>query len=422
MFGKSLRSLQLVIFSVALAASAGVPLLGQERPIWMSSSEIRDGVRGTIVGAVQSIATDGRTLTLRLDDNQSAVVRVSTDKTTTSYRSFGDGTSTDVQRGSQGFSQIHAGDRVRIAGVGGPRNTMAATEVVLVGRSSSSSGTPTRGASLVTGTVRSVDSDDYQVVLETSDRSLHTYRGDASTPVNYRGNKYEISNLEPGDQVRIQLGPGPSDEIRIVSIEVLRDVNSDGAIEDTRTISSLNGRVTRIERGTTFIRIQPEQGREVRVDLTNARSAQGQQVRSGDVRVGDEVQITGRYDGTDFRASVVRIGEDIYAPTSPTTPDRNGDWRNGGTSGGTRNPNDRTAIVVIDGTISQSLADAGALVIRDTTLDRNGVRVLADDDLIVRTSNGGYISAVQLREGERVTIRAFVDSDNNYIAQTIRIR
>ena len=76
--------------------------------------------------------------------------------------------------------------------------------------------------------------------------------------------------------------------------------------------------------------------------------------------------------------------------------------------------------MTIYGTVSQSVAGGPRLVVRDQSGGSVPLYVL--DDFPVRTRTGGYTTADRLRAGDSVVVKAYRDSDGNYIAQTIRMR
>lgn len=411
---------------VALLAALLIPVAvyGQDRSNWSTAGAIRDGLRGTVVGTVTNIDRTGRTITVRLDEDNSTV-RVSTDDVTTSFRAFGDGSATDVKRGSNGLTQVKSGDRLMIQGVGGRNATIAATDITLLGRAtststtSSSSRTTTATRGVIEGVVRSVNSTEGRVVVETSDRQLYTVRGDSTTPVYYNGATYRLSNLEAGDSIRVTLMSSSANEDRARSIDVLRDVSATAG-NDTRRLTSEYGRITRIDTRNETLRLSTDREHVITVDLHGARDRTGRDIRMSDLHVGDSLEVSGSYDSNNvFRADTVRLGgtrDDTYQDDRTTTSSRDDDYQEDNVfdTGDYRS-------VTIEVTVEDTFSTPNVLTVRDRAGNRDRISLLVDEDLIVRTGSG-YITASQLRVGERLSVRAFETPNGTYIAQTIRVR
>jgi hypothetical protein len=412
------HSRELRRFVALFVALAPVAVFGQDRATWSTTADIREGTRGTIVGTVDSIDVPRLTFVLRPDAGSTSV-RITADDVTTSFRAFGDGSTADVVRGSVGMNRLRAGDRLRVTGIGG-RSSIAATEVNLLGRATSSSvrgtttTTTTRG--YIEGTVRSVNTRDSTLVVETADRRLYTVRATDTTPVNYRGTTYRIANLESGDTVRVKLMSTSSTEDRASSIEVLRNV-AETSGTDSRTLTSVYGRITRIDTRLQTVRVTTDRETVITVDMRDARDRSGRDIMMSDLHVGDVLEVSGRYDtaGT-FQADTVRLGatrDDI---------DSNGGYSNDTYDDGGAFDTGRYRAVAIEATVEEALGSNDLLIVRDRAGDRRRISLLVDEEMIVRTTSGSYITADQLRVGERISIRAFELEDGTTVAQTIRVR
>jgi hypothetical protein len=252
-----------------------------------------------------------------------------------------------------------------------------------------------------------------RVVIETDRRQIITVRATSTTPVNYRGDTYRISNLEVGDRIRIDPVSGGStgNELTARSIDVMQNVQETSGT--ARQVGALTGRVVSIDRQNEAIRIDTGRG-QVRVDLTNAADTSGRRVRASDVQVGDRVDLSGNYSGDSFIASTVRFNDDVSAPT-PT---------------GTTVPRDTTTygapvelgVVTIYATVTQSLTASPQLLLRDTQNGNRSIRLYVVEDFPVRTRTSSYTTADRLKEGDSIVVKAYRDADGNYIAQTIRQR
>src|SRR5688572_16174359 len=117
-----------------------VPLtfFGQTRTTWTTAADIRNNVRGLMVGLVSEVQSNSFILIPDRDRN-GARVRVSGDSIVTRYLGFGN-TTGEVFTGANGFARLRAGDRVEVRGVGDAPATISADEVLLLGRNVTPSG------------------------------------------------------------------------------------------------------------------------------------------------------------------------------------------------------------------------------------------------------------------------------------------
>jgi hypothetical protein len=183
----------------------------------------------------------------------------------------------------------------------------------------------------------------------------------------------------------------------------------------TRDVGSLSGRVSRIERGTSIIRVQPDtvHGTEVRVDVANAVDSGGRHIRPADIQAGDRVTLSGTYNGDVFHAST--LGFDT--PNDGTAADIAAAASGEGSAAASSD----LGLVTLYGTVSHSLTNSPQLVLRDQNANRT-LRVWVADDLVVRAGKDVFTTADRLKEGDKLVIKAYRDADGNYIAQTIRVR
>jgi uncharacterized protein DUF5666 len=394
-----------------LAALVGpVSSIAQTRAVWSTANDIRSGARGTIVGTVTDIQANSFTLQPDRDPN-GATVRVSTDTIVTRFLGFG-ATSSEVLSGGTGFARLREGDRVEVRGVGDTRSTVAAEEVLLLGRSVASQGTSTSAPrpGTVEGVVRSIRPEDNRMVIETDRREMLTILGTSSTPVYYEGGTYRMRNIEVGDRVRVDVESTTSAGVRARVIDVVRDATPESTVPGGRTVTSVYGRVTRIDTRTNSFRLEDERGRVVLVDARSAYDRAGNRFRLTDLQVGDRLEISGEFDDLDnLRADTIRFSSEA-GRDDPQRP-IDDDIEYGDATG--------YAGVAVSGTVVSPLT-SDLIEIRDSTGDR--FRILADRDLVVQNKSGGYIRATQLKAGDKVDIRAFRDRNGRYIAQTIRIR
>jgi len=142
--------------------------------------------------------------------------------------------------------------------------------------------------------------------------------------------------------------------------------------------------------------------------MRSAEDANGEIIRARDLRVGDNVEISGSYNRTGdmFLASTVRFGSDIGITDDRVPP---------------RQELTRYSVVTMTGTITETLEDGPTLGFRDR--DSNTVlRIWVTEDFTVRTKGTTYTNAESLRVNDTAVIKAFRDGNGNLIAQTIRLR
>ncbi|HMC22987.1 MAG TPA: DUF5666 domain-containing protein [Thermoanaerobaculia bacterium] len=425
-----LRKSAIFAFSLLIGVSA----FGQSGTQWRTSADIREGVRGSVIGTVADVDEGRNVFRLTPDDDRYGQVTVQADAVSTQYNGFG-GTingQPEIFIGSKGFSNLRVGDRVEVRGVGRNVGVAAADYVTLLGRPvpadqtgvgqtrspSTSVSTPTASGttpsatpqrySRVEGIVRQVNADEGRVVIETDRREMITIRGASSTPVYYRNNVYKLSNLEVGDRIRVEPESTTSSggEIRARTIDVLQNVQESGSVI---AVAALGGQVKSIDRRNNVVRVDTGRG-EVRVDLANAVDSSGRRVRASDMQVGDRVDMSGSYSGDVFVATTVRFTDEPFTPSPSNQPPPPSTI-----------PSGPLGSVTIYGTVSQSLANGPRLVVRDTQAN-SVVPLYVLEDFVVRTRTGGYTTADRLKEGDGVVVKAYRDADGNYIAQTIRLR
>lgn len=422
---------------LAVAVLLTVPVSGQDRTVWRTAADIREGITGVVVGTAVDVDEARRQVQIAADDDRYGRITVVTDALSTQYNGFGGviNDSPEIFVGSRGFSNLRVGDRLEVHGAGRGGGLLRADQVTLLGRSVSASqtgvgstrsptsvSTPTVGTRAsatvygrVEGVVRQVNASDNRIVVETDRREIFNIRASASTPVRYRGDTYQVSNLEVGDRVRVESdGSSTTDrEIRATSIEVLESVQEGGSSPTTR-VSSITGRVTRVDRAADTIRVGTARG-EVRVDMSRAYDASGRRTRAADLQIGDRVDISGSYGSNSelFSATTVRMNEDVFSP-APAEPQTRGNEPTGGISAD-------LVTVSISGTVTESLENAPALSLRDRTSGRT-IALYVIEDFAVKTKTGGYTTADRLKVNDNVLVKAYRDGDGNLIAQTIRIR
>lgn len=418
------------LFALLLAT---VPVWGQSRTVWRSSSDIVEGVSGSIIGTALAVNDARGEIQIQAEEDRYGHVSVVTDSVSTQYNGFGDviGGKPEIFLGTRGFANVREGDRLEIRGVGRGAGEIRADQVTLLGRTvsapqtgvgdtrSPSTGisTPTVGSTAtvygrIEGVIRQVNAVDNRIVVETDRREIFNIRTSNNTPVTYRGDRYQVSNLEVGDRVRIDSnGATTTDrEIRARSIEVTQSVQeSSGA-----RVSSVAGRVTRIDRAADVARVDTGRG-EVRVDMSHAYDSTGRRVRAADLPIGDRVEISGSYGSNSqvFSATTVRFNEDVFSPAPGTaTPAPAPESNSYGAE---------LVTVSISGTVTDTLQNAPTITLRERATGRI-ISLYVTDDFAVKMKNGSYTTADRLNVNDSVLVKAYRDADGDYIAQTIRMR
>lgn len=400
-------------FPVALAVLTllAVSSFAQDRPL---------------VGTVLDVDEGAGRLQIEADDNRSARVPIEIDSVSTTWHGFGTviADKPEIFTGSSGLANVRLGDRIEVRGTTRGDDVIRALSVTLLGRQvaapqvgvgetrlPTSVATPTveqavaAAAGRIEGTIRQINDREGRLVIQTTDRRMVTVTTYRTTPVWFRGTQYRVSNLEVGDRVRVETDARDARAPEVVArrIDVTQSVRDGEEAPSGARVTMLSGKVARTEPGLDYAYVNDGRG-EVRVDMSQAEDAQGENIRARDLRAGDDVEISGSYNrvGDMFLASTVRF------------------------AGGDRRERDtprsiRYSVVTLSGTVVETLADAAAISIRDRDLDAV-VRVWAVDDLLVQMRGNANTTADLLRVNDSVLVQAFRDEDGNLIAQTIRLR
>jgi len=408
------QTLRITAVSVILALTA-LSSFAQSRPMAGTVIDVDEGR-----GRLQIEYDDGSRMT------------VETDSVSTVYYGFGTviAGKPEIFTGSSGLSNVRLDDRVEVRGTERGQGVWKADRITLVGRNVAASATgvgttreptsvstpvddrvtgsaTTTAGGTVEGTIRQINEDEGRLVIVTTQRRMITVRTYRNTPVLYRGETFRITNLEVGDRVRIEADTRDpnAQEITARRITVTASVQEGGTTTDAGRVTTITGRVARIEPGLDRVFINDGR-QEIRVDMAQAEDATGAVVRARDLRVDENVEITGSYNrvGDAFNASTVRFTDDNRFP------------ENDGAGGF-----DRPALITTGGAITETLEDATTLGVRETDTNRV-VRIWASPDFVVRLKAGTYTTASTLREKDTVLIQAYRDGRGNLIAQTIRVR
>ena len=387
-----------------------------------------------LVGTVIDVDEGRNRLQIELDEQAGSRITIDTDAVSTVYAGFGTAIAgkPEIFTGSSGLSNVRLGDRIEVRGSIKSKDVYRADHITLLGRQVAAgsvgvgqtrmptsvttvtddrAGAPSDDTTrTIEGTIRQINLAEGRIVIQTPQRRMLNVRTYSNTPVYYRGDTFRVSNLEIGDRIRVEADPRESatDEISARSIEVTVSVQDSGTTTSNGSVVTiLSGRVTRVESGLDYVNVDDGRNAEVRVDMRQAFDANREVIRARDLKVGDQVDISGSYNRTGdlFLASTVRFA----AGTPRRTPDAGYPIDDG------------FSVVSITGTITETLEDGATLGVRDRDKNRI-VRIWATDSLIVRTKGGSYVRAETLRENDTVVIEAFRDAAGTLIAQSIRLR
>ncbi|MDQ3281136.1 MAG: DUF5666 domain-containing protein [Acidobacteriota bacterium] len=394
-----------------------------------------------MTGTVTDIQESRNRLVLQTDDAAQTTYTIEADTVSTTYHGFGTviAGKAEVFVGAQGFSNVRLGDRLEVRGPMRSAGLYGAQRVTLLGRAVAAApvgvgqtrdpqvhtSTPTDARTttatggFVEGTIRQINDREGRLVVQTTAGRMVSVRTLRNTPVYFRGERYQVANLEVGDRVRIQADPrdAAADDITATRIDVTTSVQETGTVPQSGgNVTMLEGRVTRVEPGLDYVYVDTGRG-ETRVDMRQAEDARGEVLRARDVRVGDRVSIAGSYNrvGDMFLASTVRFGGDVGGTTGGT---------GGGVMDGPMRPDDmpvRFSLVTLTGTVTETLEEGGTIGFRDRNTNAT-LRIWASEDLVMRNKAGGYATADTLRVNDTVVIQAFRDAGGNLVAQTVRLR
>ncbi|HKR66215.1 MAG TPA: DUF5666 domain-containing protein, partial [Thermoanaerobaculia bacterium] len=327
-----------------------------------------------LVGTVIDVDEGRNRLQIEADSQAGSRITIETDAISTVYQGFGTviAGKPEIFTGSTGLSNVRLGDRVEIRGVVKSQNVYRADQINLLGRQVAASSvgvgqtrTPTSVATQtddrvtgstdvprsVEGTIRTINLNENRIVIQTTDRTMLTVRATRNTPVYYRNERYTINNLELGDRIRVEpdTRTANTDELTARSIEVTASVQDTGtAPGNGAVVTIISGRVTRVEPGLDYVYVDDGRNGEIRVDMRQASDAAREPMRARDMKIGDQVEISGSYNRTGdmFLASTVRFGAG--------TPTRASDI-------GYQMDDERLSVVSITGTITETLEDASTL-------------------------------------------------------------
>jgi len=156
-----------------------------------------------------------------------------------------------------------------------------------------------RAAEDVVGEVLRVELFERELLVRNTYDRVVRVRYDADTPVFYRGQQYQVENLEPGDLVRVDVLGNQEGVLLAQRIDVEQSVQDRGGrVDPPPAIDEIEGEVVRVERLPNLLVVSsPERG-----TLRIAYSAdtpvfyRGEQYAASNLEPGDEVRVEVRED------------------------------------------------------------------------------------------------------------------------------
>src|SRR5437868_3721194 len=100
----------------AVFALIAVSAFAQSSPTFRTATDVRDGVRGSMIGTVTAVMETRNQFVVAPDDDRYGTVTVQGDSALTTYSGFGGviNGSPEVFQGSQGVANVRTGDRVEV--------------------------------------------------------------------------------------------------------------------------------------------------------------------------------------------------------------------------------------------------------------------------------------------------------------------
>lgn len=292
-------------------------------------------------------------------------------------------------------------------------------------------------ADTIEGVVRSVDPDEFRVVVVTAADEIVAAYGSQATPVRFEGSIYRIANLEVGDRINMTV-TGEGDSRRVETIDVLESASPSPRVlpadepEPARppvaarstsgtTLTSVVGRVDQLHPNRNLIRIIAGGGLSwVRIETTNAQTADGQPFKVSDLKFGETIEAIGSI-GDDGRliATVIRresqLGVDAPPPFVVDEPE---DLEELPEAGSVYVPREIRWLDVVEfeGEVLAPPTDNQILAVRNDVTGSDE-EVWCDVSLVAMIDDEP-VPASQLQPGMRVAIRALRVSEG-LVAQSI---
>ena len=146
----------------------------------------------------------------------------------------------------------------------------------------------------VSGTVRSVDNRNAQIVIQQSNGQSVGLSYDNQTKVVYQNQNYSVASLENGDQVTARVQQSQNGAYYTDYVQVDQSVSSNTGSTSNSQVQSLQGTVRRVDVQNGWFEFLPNSNVVLTVTMPYNPSRADQQ-RFQNLRNGDNVRFTGVY-------------------------------------------------------------------------------------------------------------------------------
>jgi predicted RNA-binding protein len=194
------------------------------------------------------------------------------------------------------------------------------------GGMASSSSIPSYGnGSVLTGTVRSIDTYRHTMSVDPGYGSYVTVDWTGNTPVYYNGRTYAPGDIEVGDQVNVRIGSGGSGRVSAQDITVTRSIsgNNNGAYSSTN-MQTVRGTVRSIDTYNHTIELESTQWMNgfqtstggntllIHYDTTSRVNVSGQLYPLSNLERGDVIDVQLQPNGsTNYLAQTITLVRDV---------------------------------------------------------------------------------------------------------------
>lgn len=229
----------------------------------------------------------------------------------------------DLERGDQVTVHANSSGNTLMA------QSMDVTYDTRGGMASSSPSVPNYGSgSMLSGTVRSIDTYGHTIQVDPGYGSYVTVDWSGNTPVYYNGRTYAPGDLEVGDQVNVRVGSGGSGRVSAQDITVTRSIsgNSSGTYNSypSSNLQTVRGTVRSVDTNARTITLDSTQWMNgfqtntggntivINYDPTARVSVNGQMYPLGNLERGDVIDVQLVPNGSNnFLAQTITLFRDV---------------------------------------------------------------------------------------------------------------
>jgi|GEM_PF-2757670 len=162
----------------------------------------------------------------------------------------------------------------------------------------------------IEGSVESIKPDGLVIRTAAGDVRLYTT---SNTPVNYKGDRYSVADLERGDVIRASVrSRGGDRDYDARSFEVLRNISEGSGVDNTVEVRPeadfITGQVVKVDDRLGTFRLDTDDDRTITVDAYGTNDFRRGQNWLYDLRSGDRVRVNGRFTNADvFKANSMKL-------------------------------------------------------------------------------------------------------------------